>query len=246
MSDLSKYDETIIHFFKNHLLQYLTNISLINIGQPDNSHKIIVQGFKTMLHVLSIIYTIQMPEQQINSYLEKCPLLFIEYTEQVYLKKTDSVHTPDMFVYNVLLGNLTLDQHNSTNSPFITYLYKWSHIIPFWENSQLINDQREYLVANFMESYMLIFFNNDKHHLYRILEIIQNTIKDDANVFNKYTLILTSFINYFSNKTVSFTKENIQQICFDKFMREQDEYEKHISNIESIKNSDVMIKWIFE
>ena len=151
-----------------------------------------------------------MPVQQINSYLEKCPLLFIEYTEQVYLKKTDSVHTPDMFVYNVLLGNLTIDQHKCNNSSFIGYLYKWSHTIPFWENVELINGNREYLVANFMESYMLMFLNNDKYNLYRIIEIIQSSIKYDDNVFNKYTLVLTSFLKYFSNSSSSYTKERVE------------------------------------
>jgi hypothetical protein len=243
---LSKYNEKTIHYFNEHLLQYLNNIDSINTDTHDGSYKIKVQGFKTLLHVLSVIHTINMPEQQINSYLEKCPLLFIEYTEQVYLKKNDTVHTPDMFVYNVLLGNLTLDQHKITNSPFITQLSKWSHTIPFWENSKFINDQREYLVANFMKSYLLTFINDDKHDLYRIIEIIQGTLKDDVNVFNKYTLILTSFINYFSDNTDSFTKEDVQQICFDKFLREQDQYKEHISNAENIKNTDIMIKWIFE
>lgn len=246
MSEMSKYDEQVIHFYKTHLLLYLTNITAIDIGQSDLSYKIIVQGFKTMLHVLSIIYTIQMPIQQINSYLEKCPLLFIEYTEQVYLKKTDSVHTPDMFVYNVLLGNLTLDQHKCNKSSFIGYLYKWSHTIPFWENVELINDNREYLVANFMESYMLMFLNNDKYNLYRIIEIIQSSIKYDDNVFNKYTLVLTSFLKYFSNSSSSYTKERVERLCFDKFMLDKDVYEKHISNISNIKNTDEMINWIFE
>ena len=246
MAVLSKYNEKIIHYFNEHLSQYLTNIDSINIDAHGCSSKIIVQGFKTMLHVLSVIYTIKMTEQQINSYLEKCPLLYIEYTEQVYLKKSDPVHTPDMFVYNVLLGNLTLDQHKVDNSQFITQLSKWSHTVPFWENSKFINDQREYLVANFLESYLLTFVNDDKHNLYRIIEIIQDNIKQDVNVFNKYTLILTSFINYFSDNTSSFTKAHVQEICFDKFMREQDQYKQHISNAENIKNTDIMIKWIFE
>ena len=151
-----------------------------------------------------------------------------------------------MFVYNVLLGNLTLDQHKVDNSQFITQLSKWSHTVPFWENSIFINDQREYLVANFLESYLLTFVNDDKHNLYRIIEIIQDTLKHDVNVFNKYTLILTSFINYFSDNTASFTKEHVQEVCFNKFMREQDQYKEHISNAENIKNTDIMIKWIFE
>ena len=70
---VSEYNENVITSYTKYLLGYLNNSNNLNGISKNNEKNIIVQGFQTLLHVLSILYSINMKEDQINSYLEKCP-----------------------------------------------------------------------------------------------------------------------------------------------------------------------------
>ena len=80
---LTKYNEYVVHIFIVHLLKYLDNIENIPFINSKNKNSIILQGYNTLLRILSIIHFIQMSEDQINAYLEKTHMLFIEYTDKV-------------------------------------------------------------------------------------------------------------------------------------------------------------------
>jgi hypothetical protein len=240
---LSEFDENIVHYYNNYLLNYLDSTVNINGSHKNN---IIIQGFQTLLHVLSILYTINMSEEQINSYLEKCPLLFVEYTEQVYLKKTDILHTPSMFVYNVLLGNIQINDHKCKQNSFMKNLIKWSHIILFWENKNLTVDNRKYFVKNFLKPYLLLFTQDSLSLLSSIFENIQNSVSYKISSYEYYSFLLTSFFNFFSEKKIiTYNQETIKAICFEKFMRDKDTFDNLVEDVSSLKDMDGLIKWIF-
>ena len=242
---VSEYDENIITSYNKYLLSYLDNSNNLNGISKNDEKNIIVQGFQTLLHVLSILYSINMKEEQINSYLEKCPLLFIEYTEQVYLKKTDILHTPSMFVYNVLLGNITLQDHKCKKNNFMNDFIKWSRSILFWNCSTMNLQNRIYFVRNFMQPYLMLFTNPSLSKLCVIFENIQSRLLHRSNVYELYLFLLTSFLNFFTKKKCNYTDKEIKQICFDKFMRENDDIYEQLDNVSTLKDMDAVIKWIF-
>ena len=64
--------------------------------------------------------------------------MYVEYSEQVYLKKTDSYHTPSMFVYNVLIGNIALNAYTNSEkqninisgtTPFMRKITIWNELV---------------------------------------------------------------------------------------------------------------------
>jgi len=244
---LTKYDEEIINNYNKYLLEYFNKTdNLSNITNSKNRDLIIIKGFNTFLHVLSILYTVKMNDDQISSYLEKCPLLFIEYTEQVYLKKTDITHTPTMFVYNVLLGNINMQDYNcDNNNTFMKKFMKWSQIIYFWENKNLTLDNRKYFSKNYLQPYLLLFTQESFFSLYSIFENLQSSLLNHVNIFEKYSYLLTSFLKYFQKKNTFVISNNMKTIHFDKFMREKDKYDEKINNITNLKDMDELIQWIF-
>lgn len=246
---LSKYNQSVIEFYTNNLLSYLENIETLEFLNTAEKQKITIQGFNTMLRVLSIVYHIQMSEQQIQSYLEKSNLLFIEYTEQVYLRKTDMQHSPTMFVYNVLIGTINMNAYLKTiktnDNNFIFNFVKWAQLLLFWNNNKISNQQRKYIVKNFFHCYLTIFTNESLFGLYRVFEILQDHINNDSNVFDIYSMLLTSFQKFFQKKTFKWKASHIEDLCFDKFFKNNDYVKKTVSEITSIKQMDDFVIWIF-
>jgi hypothetical protein len=242
---VSEYDEHIITSYNKYLLNYLDNSKNLNGISKNTEKKIIIQGFQTLLHVLSILYSINMKEDQINSYLEKCPLLFIEYTEQVYLKKTDIIHTPSMFVYNVLLGTITLQDHKCKRNNFMNNFIKWSHSILFWDCQTMTLQNRIYFVRNFMQPYLMLFTKLSLSKLSVIFENIQNKLLHKSNVYELYLFLLTSFLNFFTKKKCNYSDKEIKQICFDKFMSENDYINEQLDKVSTLKHMDAILKWVF-
>ena len=240
---ISDYDEQIIWCFNKYLLEYFDNTKTINATR--NKNFIIYQGFLTFLHILSILYAMNMKKEQLNSYLEKCPLLFVEYTEQVYLKQSENYHTPSMFVYNVLLGNTTIQEYDCNNNQFMNNLMKWSQILFFWENKTLTLENRKYFSKNFLQPYLLLFTQETLFDIYIIFEHIQQSLLDENNSYETYSYLLTSFLNHFSKKKQAFTNDQVKTIYFNKFMRDKDIYDEKLILITHLKHMDGLIKWIF-
>lgn len=240
---VSEYDEQIICCHNKYLLDYFNKVDTINATK--NKDFIIYQGFQTFLHILSILYTMGMKLEQLKSYLEKCPLLFVEYTEQVYLKQLENIHTPAMFVYNVLLGSTTMQDYKCSNSLFMDRLMKWSHVLFFWNHTNISLDNRKYFLSNFLQPYLLLFTNKDKFYTHIIFEHMQNALLNKSNSYEIYSFMLTSFLNLFSKQNVNFSLEEVKSIYFAKFLEEKELYDEKIENITNLKDMDALVKWIF-
>lgn len=252
--EATTYDRTIIEIYAKHLEKYLLDADKIECSNPSHKSVVIYNGFKSILQLLSILHLIKMSEEQINSYLEKSYILYVEYSEQVYLKKTDSYHTPSMFVYNVLIGNIALNAYTSSekqninisgNTPFMRKMSVWNELILNWGNSKLNINQRIYFIKNFLKSYLLLFTTDSKFELFRVFESVLQLFKNDDNVFDKYSYFLTSFHNYVSKNETEFNKKMVEEIIFEKFVRHQDTAKEMFQDVKNIKHMDTLVEWLF-
>jgi len=250
----AKYNLGIIELHVKHLEKYLYSAEKIECSNAFHKEVIIYNGFKSVVLLLSILHLINMPEEQINSYLEKSYILYVEYSEQVYLKKTDSYHTPTMFVYNVLIGNISLNAYTNTEKqisnasgivPFMRQLSVWNELLLYWDNKHLTTIQRIYFVKNFLQSYLLLFTTKQYFELFRVFEKIQSFLKEDEKVFDKYCYLLTSFHKYVSKLNIEFNQQIVEDLVFDKFMRNREKFEEMFYSVENIKHMDDLIEWVF-
>lgn len=250
----AKYNLGIIELHVKHLEKYLYSAEKIECSNTFHKEVIIYNGFKSVIILLSILHLINMPEEQINSYLDKSYILYVEYSEQVYLKKTDSYHTPTMFVYNVLIGNISLNAYTDIEKqisnasgivPFMRQLSVWNELLLYWDNKHLTTIQRIYFVKNFLQSYLLLFTTKQYFELFRVFEKIQSFLKEDEKVFDKYCYLLTSFHKYVSKLNTEFNQQMVEDLIFDKFMRHEEKFEEQFYAIENIKQMDELIEWIF-
>lgn len=249
-----KYNLAIIESHVKHLEKYLYDADKIECSNALHKDVIIYNGYKSIVQLLSILHLIKMSEEQINSYLEKSYILYVEYSEQVYLKKSDSYHTPTMFVYNVLIGNISLnaytdnEKQNINNSgmvPFMRQLSVWNDLLLYWDNEYLTTIQRIYFVKNFLQSYLLLFTTKNYFELFRVFEKMQSFLKEEDKVFDKYCYLLTSFHKYISKLNIEFNQEMVEELIFDKFVRHKEKFEEQFYPIENIKQMDQLVEWVF-
>ena len=149
-----------------------------------------------------------------------------------------------MFVYNVLIGNISFESMKSNKEQFSLYLTKWSFLLTFWDSNFTINE-RKYFIENFFNSYLLLFTNADLFELHKPFEIVQEYLKGLNNSFDVYSMFLSSFHNYFENNDSVFSKQDIENLCFEKFLRHKDFFEDELSKIETKKQMDTLVHWIF-
>ena len=249
-----KYNLAIIELHVKHLEKYLYDADKIESSNETHKDIIIYNGFKSIIQLLSILHLIKMTEEQINSYLEKSYILYVEYAEQVYLKKTDSYHTPTMFVYNVLIGNISLNAYTENEkrninklgvTPFMRKISVWNELLLYWNYDNLTTLQRIYFTKNFLKSYLLLFTTTQFFELFRVFEQIQNCFKNEKNIFDKYNTFLTSFHKHVSKQNKDFTKEYVEHLVFEKFVRHKETFEKEFYQVDNIKKMDDLIEWVF-
>lgn len=247
-----KYDNTIILHYVKHFTDFLYSVQKSDFANQNDKNKNVYQGCKTMLHVLSFFYLLKVSENQISSYLEKSYILYNEYTDQVYKKNSEPVHTPLLFVYNVLIGNINFKEYlkyekesaiDIEDVPFVKKLSVWQEILMFWKNKCLHLDNRIHIVDNFLKSYLIIFSTKEKFHLYRIFILIQDYLQN-VN-FDVYTFFLTSFNNYFSENNRCFSKEKVQEICLQKMFIKKDEFDEKLKQATSLNQMNLFVTWLF-
>ena len=187
---LTKYNESICKIYIKQLLKYLDDVN--NINFINNRNVIIFQGFNCLNKILMIIYVLEMSEEQINSYLEKAHMLYIEYTEQVFLKKEDVIHSPSMFVYNVLIGNISFESIKSNKDQFTLYLIKWSFLLSFWDSKNQETLKMDLWVKEMPLDQMKLFFHQT---LVSLCDTFYKATQDE-----KMTDTMKDFCDYFAEK----------------------------------------------
>jgi len=252
--ELSRYNNEVITSFSKRLLEYLEDIHTISFQNDKQKQELYYNGFKTMIHTLCISYLVKMDGEQIDSYLEKAYILYNEYTQQVYSKNLEFLHSPSLFVHNVLLGNIGLNEYKEkdkmnkvkySTSPFGIKVSTWSNMIMFWENTELTMENRIHISKNFLKSYLLLFHLDKNYEAFRIFQHIQEMGLVNKMSFEKYSFFLTSFLNYFTNKNVNLKQNQIENICFDKFLNKKEECKIVFENAKQMKDMEEFMSWIF-
>lgn len=252
--ELSRYNNEIITSFSKRLLEYLEDIHTISFQNDKQKQELHYNGFKTMIHTLCVLHLIKMDGQQIDSYLEKAYILHNEYTQQVYSKNLEFLHSPSLFVHNVLLGNIGFNDYKEkekmnklkdSTSPFGVKISTWCNMLMFWENTELTMENRIHITENFLKSYLLLFYLDKNYEAFRLFHHIQQLGLLNNISFEKYSFFLTSFLNYFTNNNLHLKQRDVEDICFDKFLNKKEECKTMFENAKQIKDMEEFMSWIF-
>lgn len=254
MMELSRYNNEIISSFTKRLLEYLEDIHTISFQNDKQKQELYYCGFKTMIHIFCVLYLIKMDGEQIDSYLEKAYILYNEYTQQVYSKNLEFLHSPSLFVHNVLLGNIGLNEYKEkeklnknkeSKCAFGVKISTWSNILMFWENNDLTMENRIHISKNFLKSYLLLFHLDKNYEACRIFQHIQELGLLNKMSFEKYSFFLASFLNHFTNNNMNLKQSDVESICFEKFLNKKDECISMFENANQMKDMEEYVSWIF-
>ena len=115
----------------------------------------------------------------------------------------------------------------------------------FWENTHLTMENRIHISKNFLKSYLLLFNIEKNYESFRIFQHIQEMGVIQNIVFEKYSLFLTSFINFFTNNNTNLKQLSVKNICFEKFIKDNETCTNMFENANQMKDMDDFISWIF-
>jgi len=256
LMDIAKYNANIISSLNKYLIQYFEQIDPVSAYDKTSGTRLVRQGVQTTLRVLSILHLVKMNEEQLNTYLEKTYMLYIEYTEQVLLKQMNSVFSPASFVFNVLIGNIALNAYDDNNKlilcepnahPFITKVSKWLDLLLCWNNKNVDDPQRLHIIQCFSIPYLTVFTTENAFNSYRIFDHVLAHFNDNVHIFSseKISMFLTAFYSHFSteNKT-NYTQDIVQNICFVKFIQHREKTIQLMNNATTLNDMHEVVHWI--
>ena len=85
------YDENVTQLVQNRFTDYFQHLKKLPL--ISNDKKVLQQGCNIMFRIFFMTYFLQMNEDKVNSYLEKCYMLYTEYAEQYFEKKNSYLHS---------------------------------------------------------------------------------------------------------------------------------------------------------
>lgn len=244
--NVNKYRESVIQLYSNTLTKYFEYNLKNRIKNPYN-------GWKVILQILSMLYLIKMNVEQMSVYLERSYILFNEYSEKISSKEFSEIHSPSVFVQKMLIGNIALNAYASENKILHNdeqYIYthklaKWSEIIFHWGNIHIKIEDRQKLHTTFTTDLLNVVLDENKFHVYRIIEILQCSM-DHKIYARRHSFLLHSVLLYLKKNTHVITPDNIQHISFNAFFRNKTELETRFidSNTQSQMNN--FVDWLFD
>jgi len=236
------YDENVTRLVENRFVDYLQHLKTLPGISNDNN--VVHQGCNIMFRIFFMVYFLQMSEDKVSSYLEKCYMLYAEYAEQYFEKKNSYLHSPAMFVYNVLIGDLmfmSLDKERESHFAF--KMNKLFNVLVLNQYS-LTTDKKIHILTTYFQPFISTFTQDDLFHTYRILDIMLQSCKDEYT----YELVIKHFTQFFQKprRGVVFNEKNVETLCFEKFLQNKECFETKLKDATTDDNMIQLIKWVLE
>lgn len=230
-------------------LRYMNSSTVVN-GLA-NSTIIIYHGWTMITHMTAMLYTMKQTKQQIHTAITRAYYMYLEYVEKIHTKHMCEHHSPSVFVYNQIAGeiclkNVSIVQYNKYTPSFIR-LMKWSEILLLWNNPQFTFEQRLLCSETFLYSYLTMLCSEQYYHSFRLLEILQDNWKDKRSYAEMHIRILHTFLSRVQMKEEKFvySSDFVKKQSFHLFVQHVDETQQIILNTIASKNVDDLIDWIF-
>ena len=236
------YDENVTQLVQNRFTDYFQHLKKLPL--ISNDKKVLQQGCNIMFRIFFMAYFLQMNEDKVNSYLEKCYMLYTEYAEQYFEKKNSYLHSPAMFVYNVLIGDLMflrLDKGKETD--FALQMNKLFNVL-FLNKLNLSAEKRVHILNTYFQPFVTTFKQKHLFHAYRIVDIMLQSCTNEES----YELVVKNFLHFFqkSKSTVVFDEKSVETLCFEKFFQNKECFESKLQSATSDDKMMQLIKWVLE
>ena len=236
------YDESVTQIVENRFVDYFQHFKTLPLISSDS--KVEQQGCNIMFRIFFMAYFLQMSEDKVSSYLEKCYMLYSEYAEQFFEKKNSYLHSPAMFVYNVLIGDLMfarLDKEKETNFAF--RMNKLFNVL-LLNKLHLKTEKKIHMMTAYFRPFIETFNQEHLFHAYRIVDIMLQSCKDESS----YELVVKNFLHVLQKPKTKFIfdERSVETLCFEKFLQNKECFEAKLETADTDDKMMQLIKWVLE
>lgn len=236
------YDENVIQLLENRFVDYFQHLKTLPL--ICNDKKVLQQGCNIMFRIFFMVYFMRMNEDKVSSYMEKCYMLYTEYAEQYFEKKSSYLHSPAMFVYNVLIGDLMylrLDKGKETD--FALQTNKLFNVL-FLNKLDLTAEKRVHLLTTYFRAFVTVLQQEHLFHAHRIVDIMLQSCTNEET----YELVVKNFLQFLQkcHNKVAFDKKSVETLCFEKFFQNKECFESKLHDANTDEKMIRLIQWVLE
>ena len=246
--NVKHYIVELYGFNVSEYLKYMNKSTVIN-GLA-NSTSIIYHGWTMITQLIALLHQTKHTKQQIHHLVTRAYYMYTEYVEQIHIKHMCEQHSPSIFVYNQIVGDICLKndrivQYNHTIPSFVKII-KWSEILLLWNNPHFTFEHRLLCSETFLYSYLTVLCSEQYHNSFRLLEILQDYWKDKVSYVEMHIRIMHAFLSriQLNHSKNIYSIENVKKQCFYLFVQYHDETQEKIQNTIASKNVDDLISWL--
>ena len=230
-------------------LHKITKSIVLNKLDPDIHHI----GWKIVSHVFRVFYYKTQDIKEIYKFAKDAYIIYLEYIEQTNsIDPTKEIDFKNVmtYIYKKLFGenNFYIETGsqpvNVTNDLF-DQMTIFTEVVVLWKTKSFSMEQRETLVNDYLQSYLLLFCDSTKQNLHTVLELLLEKNINDLS-YELHSIFLKElylYIESYSNR--DFTKEYVNELCLVRYYSNREDFHATFESLRKKKDMRGFLKWYF-
>ena len=223
-----------------------------NLAKCDKRNHLFYVGWKILIHLFKKTRYMQRTLKDTYTIMQKSGSIYIEYMEQIITEDADNIDFANTFnfiyrkVFDEPESSITEISTQVTDN-FITRIIKIMDVLMIWQNKTLSIENRKDICDRFLQSYLLLFNEDDKIQYIYVLEFLIEKLGFYNNVDSEeYSSFLTDYYFYvLRKKSQSLTESDVNNMHLNKYYSQMETFDKIFLECKKKNKIKTFIKWLF-
>jgi hypothetical protein len=220
-----------------------------NLAKCDKRNQLFYMGWKILIHLFKKTRCMQLTLKDTYNVMQKSGSIYIEYMEQIISEDADNIDFVNTFnfIYRKAFDEIEISNTElsiNIHEDFVNRIVKIMDIIMIWHNNSFNIENRKDICDRLLQSYLLLFNNNEKiQYIYALEFLIEKLCLENFFDYGEYLSFLTDYYFYvMRKKSPSLTESDANNMYLNKYYSQIETFYQMFKNE---KNFKAFIKWLF-
>lgn len=233
--------------------EYITSAcSSDNLSKCNKRNQLFYIGWKILIHLFKKTRYMQRMIKDTYKIIQKSVSIYIEYMEQIISEDADNIDFANTFnfIYRKAFDEVEIaNTEISINIPdcFINKIIKIMDVLMMWHNNVFTIENRKDICNKFLQSYILLFNNDEKIKFINSLEFLIEKLDFEKHCnFDEYSSFLTDYYFFILRKNDNLIKEcDINEMYLNKYYSQTETFDQMFIDCKKEKKYKKFINWLF-
>lgn len=223
-----------------------------NLVKCDKRNHLFYVGWKILIHLFKKTRYMQRTIKDTYTIMQKSGSIYIEYMEQIITEDADNLDFANTFnfIYRKLVEEpemTNVDVSIHIPDDFVNRIIKITDVLMMWQNNALSIENRKDICDRLLQSYVLLFNNNEKIQYIYALEFLIEKLGFYNNIdFDEYSSFLTDYYFYVLRKKSQYlTESDVNNMYLNKYYSQMETFDQMFLECKKEKKMKTFIKWLF-